>query len=269
MTDLKTWIKIAVVLLVIGGLGSLITFVTMDQNNIQKNVEVDPARISGLEVRLRNGLILMQETDDDHIRIRLTGKERIKSDVDLLVEEIGNVLSIEAKRTKRTLFNKMAVRDLTLTIDVPKKVFESIRMEIYNGKLKANQLYATHVNAEADNAEIRLEAVEAEHVMVATNNGTIVLAHVTGDVTGETKNGSIHMLTQNLDYNLDLKTINGSIEIETDQEPANAFLDLRVRNGRTHVFGDPDWPSVYGNGEHLIKLRTENGSITIKKSSER
>src|SRR5690606_32705240 len=127
----------------------------------------------------------------DHIRIRLTGKERIKSDVDLLVEEIGNVLSIEAKRTKRTLFNKMAVRDLTLTIDVPKKVFESIRMEINNGKLKANQLYATHVNAEADNAEIRLEAVEAEHVMVATNNGTIVLAHVTGDVTGETKNGSI------------------------------------------------------------------------------
>ena len=120
----------------------------------------------------------------------------------------------------------MAVRDLTLTIDVPKKVFESIRMEINNGKLKANQLYATHVNAEADNAEIRLEAVEAEHVQVATNNGTIVLAHVTGDVTGETKNGSIHMLTQNLDYNLDLKTINGSIEIETDQEPANAFLDL-------------------------------------------
>ena len=118
----------------------------------------------------------MQETDDDHIRIRLTGKERIKLDVDLLVEEIGNVLSIEAKRTKRTLFNKMAVRDLTLTIDVPKKVFESIRMEIYNGKLKASQLYATHVNAEADNAEIRLEAVEAEHVMVATNNGTIVLA---------------------------------------------------------------------------------------------
>ena len=46
-----------------------------------------PHRTLGLEVRLRNGLILMQETDDDHIRIRLTGKERIKSDVDLLVEE--------------------------------------------------------------------------------------------------------------------------------------------------------------------------------------
>ena len=136
MTDLKTWIKIAVVLLVIGGLGSLITFVTMDQNNIQKNVEVDPARISGLEVRLRNGLILMQETDDDHIRIRLTGKERIKSDVDLLVEEIGNVLSIEAKRTKRTLFNGTALSDLTLTIDVPKKVFELIRMECITGNLK-------------------------------------------------------------------------------------------------------------------------------------
>ena len=71
---------------------------------------------------------------------------------------------------------------------------------MYNGKLKASQLYATHVNAEADICRNRTEAGEAEHVMVATNNGTIVLAHVTGDVTGRTKNGSVHMLTQILEY---------------------------------------------------------------------
>lgn len=267
MNNLKQWIMIAVALLVIGGAGSLITFFTMKQYDIEETATVDAANISGLEIRFHNGKILMQETDEDDIRVELTGKKRDKSNVHLRVEEVGGTLTIESSRAKSTIFNTFpGVRKLSLTVYIPKKVFDSVQVDIENGSLQARQFHAKNVKTTANNAAITLENVDAETVNVKSNNRNIILDHVTGELIGEARNGTIVLITESLDRNIDFYTNNGSIKIETDKEPTNAILDARANNGKVHVFGKQDWIPAFGNGEHLIKLRANNRNITIEKS---
>jgi len=267
MNNLKKWIMIAVALLVIGGVGSLITFFTMKEYDIQENVTVDSANISGLEVRLRNGKILMRETDETQIRIELTGKERNKSNVKLRVEEVGGKLLIEPSRTKAPLFNIFSgFRSLHLSVYIPNRVLDSVQVDIQNGSLDVRQLHVANVRTTADDAAIRLEKVDAETVNVKSNNRNIIFDHVTGELTGETKNGKIMMITDDLDRNIDFYTSNGSIQIDTGKEPTNAILDVRANNGKVRVFEKQDWTAAFGNGEYLIKLRANNGNITIEKT---
>lgn len=71
MNNLKHWIMAAIVLVVIGGVGSLISFLTMKEYNIHETKTVDTHTISRLDVQLDNGKILLQETDGDQIRVEL------------------------------------------------------------------------------------------------------------------------------------------------------------------------------------------------------
>ena len=62
---------------------------------------------------------------------------------------------------------------------------------------------------------------------------------------------------------LSLIAYNGKIEIKTDKKPTNAILDLKTDNGKVTVFGEENWDTVIGKGEHLIKLISKNGKISI------
>lgn len=183
----------------------------------------------------------------------------------LIVAEAGDTLSIETSKP-RSAFNLFSgIRELNLTVYIPKKIYESVQVDVDNGSLQANQLQAANVKATARNGTIRLDHVNADMVRVESNNGNIFLDHVTGDLVGETNNGRIIMSTDDLEQNIDFYTNNGIIEIQSLKEPTNAILDIRAENGKIQVFGQSDWASVIGDGEHLIKLRANNGKITIKK----
>ncbi|WP_442961150.1 hypothetical protein [Pseudogracilibacillus sp. SO30301A] len=63
-----------------------------------------------------------------------------------------------------------------------------------------------------------------------------------------------------------MNTDNGRIDVQSNKEPTNAILDLKTDNGKVRVFGESNWVTVIGNGENIIKLTTDNGSITISHS---
>jgi DUF4097 and DUF4098 domain-containing protein YvlB len=62
-----------------------------------------------------------------------------------------------------------------------------------------------------------------------------------------------------------LESDNGSITIQTDKEPNNVTYDVQVDNGNINIFNKYTSSSVLGNGDNLIKLKTNNGRITITK----
>ena len=73
------------------------------------------------------------------------------------------------------------------------------------------------------------------------------------------------LLQTNLDRPIDLSTDNGRIEIMTTTEPTNGIIDVKTDNGKIDVFGKKNEQTVFGEGKNLIKLRSDNGGITVKK----
>lgn len=199
-----------------------------------------------MQVQLDNGSIQLLHSDEPNVRVELTGQGSKQSNAELHVEEKDGSLSIEVHKTKRTMFNLFnGVNNLRLTVHVPENAVDAILAEIDNGSLTAKQLQVNQFKAESD-------------------NGDILLDHVSGLLTAGAVNGKITVHTENLDRNMDMSADNGSIYIESEREPANVRFDARAENGKVQLFEDQDLPSVFGSGDHLIKLRTDNGNITIE-----
>lgn len=261
MVNLKRMIIIALSLVIIGGIGSF--FLTMDRNPLQQSTSVDASNVAAIEVRLDNGSLNMRKSDESNIRVELTGESSNQSKVQLRVEEVNGTLRIETIREK-TIFNLFSrVKNLRLTVYVPEKQYDFLHVDIENGSFVAEQLQTNKIETTANNGTVKMTNIAADLITAEANNGGIILDHVLGEVIGKTTNGSISMITEHLDRNIDMETNNGSIKLETEQTPTNAMLDLRTINGKVTVFGSRDWNAAVGNGSNLIKLRTNNGSINI------
>lgn len=89
--------------------------------------------------------------------------------------------------------------------------------------------------------------------------------NVEGEIRGSTDNGRILLLTNKINWPIDLSTDNGSIEIKTKSEPTNATINAEVGNGKITIFGEETKLKTFGKGESLIKLQTDNGRITVTK----
>ena len=118
---------------------------------------------------------------------------------------------------------------------------------------------------QTDNGRIELNQIEASKIHVKSDNGRIDIQQVNGEIIGKTDNGGITLLTDHLDQSIDLSTDNGRIEIQTLNEPTNATIDADTDNGKIILFGKEKKQMTFGDGEHTIKLKSDNGRITITK----
>jgi len=131
------------------------------------------------------------------------------------------------------------------------------------------------MDIEASSVNGSVEAVGiVGQASIRTTNGKIVAEEIKGAVQASTTNGSIFVNIQahNLDDDIDLHTVNGSIKLIVDRD-IEADVNISTVNGSIstdfplEVKGK--WGPKKANGEingggPLIKLETVNGSVAIR-----
>ena len=105
--------------------------------------------------------------------------------------------------------------------------------------------------------------VEADTIFAESDNGRILLEHVDGAITGKTDNGRITLDTPSLDRNIDFRTANGAIVIQSQSKPTNVSILTKTGHGKIDVFGERNSRTVIGAGENTIRLKSDNGRITV------
>ena len=283
MRNIKLISLIALILLVVGIIGSAFTFRSFHQSDwIIKEETVPSEEIEHLDIRTNNTRIEVLPTNDLDITAELSTKNK---KYELLTEVKDDTFFIQVNDKRRNLISLDFFSFGTkLIVYVPEKMWDSLQVESDNGLISVEQLTANDVHVKADNGKIELENIESTDITghasnglitmknivsstvdVNTSNGKIKFDHVEGDIYGKTNNGAIEFIATDLDRSIELETDNGKIDVQTEQEPTNVTFDVRVDNGKVSIFGSSNWDTVIGNGENLIKLKTNNGSITVKK----
>lgn len=265
MRNVKKVIMAALLLIVVGGIGAIITFSLSDEMTFAAESEVDLANIEKIDIQIDNGSVTIHPTDAAQARINLEGIVTEGDEPNFSVETVGDTLMIQVKEKRRFIRLTFFTGSPSLDIYLPEKSYESLTAEMSNGAFRAEDLAVTEIQVKTDNGSVTLDRIATETANVRTSNGKMDLNHVEGDVTGKSNNGAISFAAADLERNLDLETDNGSITIQTENEPTNAVIDARTDNGRITVFGNSDWDTMIGNGENEIRLRTNNGGITIEK----
>lgn len=283
MLNIKRISLIAIALLVVGVVGSVITFKTAYQSDWITKEKVTPSEgIDNLDILTNNTKIEVLPTNDTDITAELSTKNK-KHELLTKVEDSTFLIQVKDKQ-KSFISLDLFSFGTTLKVYVPKKVYDSLQVESDNGRITLEQIQANDVYVKADNGRIEIEDIEGATVTgkasnglismrnirstainVNTSNGKIVLDHVEGEIFGATNNGAIELVGKDLDRPIELETDNGKINIQTEQEPTNVTFDVRVDNGKVRIFGESNWDTIIGNGENIIKLKTNNGGITITK----
>lgn len=237
---------LALILFLIGLAGSIFTFSTLHRPTaVSEEKSFDHPNITAIDINTSNASVEVIPVKNETAKVKLSGFQSPSTHYSFSADLEGTTLSIELKETQTSWINLFPTT-LTLKVFLPEKQYESMDINNDNGSIHIKDLHAKTVHAETD-------------------NGKISLRHVTAKMTGKTVNGDISLETDSLDRPLQFETDNGSIMIETEQEPTNAKLDVKVDNGSIDLLGQYKESTVIGKGENLIKLTTINGDILVTK----
>ncbi|MBU9710222.1 DUF4097 family beta strand repeat-containing protein [Evansella tamaricis] len=285
MTMIKKLSIIAAIILLIGIIGSIVTYESSAGSYFSKTEEtIEMSEITNMMIKTENARVIIQPTTSSEALVELSGN---RTNYELTTEKNESTLSIDLQdeRKKQLINISFRPKGLTMTVSVPEKHYNQIQLETRNGRIdvaniQTNDLNAisnngrvdmkeingTTITAETRNGELRLANLTADLVDLTARNGSIKLTDVDGDgeLKGKTANGSITLDTDTLDRNIHFETNNGSIKITTNHRPANATFDTRTKNGSIRIFGERIGSTTTGDGEHQIKLTTNNGSITVE-----
>lgn len=272
---------------------------------IQPNASTEIIRIpdepfKDIAIDVQYGALILFPSEDDSTTVELSGSnDKLK----LSAEVKGNLLVIKLKCLRpRFMMFSFPMKNVTLKVSIPKKLYDSISLKTDNGKICAEKLLSQSLRVKSDNGRIQLREVatrllesktdngrievtntqsdriiaktdngriemhhvEADGIAVETDNGRIELSNVNGNIVGETDNGQITLLTNSLDRNIDMQTDNGSILIQSEEKPTNVTIQTKTSHGRVDVFGENNSRTAFGSGEHIIRLRSANGRITVQ-----
>jgi hypothetical protein len=233
--------------------------------------------------------IIGEERSDIAVRARKIARaesdaaaQKLLDQIRINTSETGDVLEIDVEIPRR--WNRHG--NVHLEVRLPRDHRISVRSS--NGKLCVDGMRCA-VRARSSNGPIKLNDVIGDieihtsnakvacgctrgRLLARSSNGKIELENHCGSVDASTSNGVIHARLDEVgELGVSLATSNGRIVLVLP-EKVDADMDMRVDNGiirNDRELGAQSGTNgrirgTLGRGGSLIKLRTSNGSISIR-----
>lgn len=256
---------LALLLLLIGGIGSFITFSqTNEEITTEKTVNSD--MVKDVQIQADNATVEVIPTSDTETTVELVTKGIDVSKLDFTAEVDGNKLTIRLKEHS-TFSIGFNFRSSKLNVYVPQKSYDSFIVDNENGKMKMSELEIKNLKVETNNGHIELEKIVAENTDLKSANGSLDLNDVDGNIKGSSNNGKITITTKDLDRNIQLESDNGKVTIITDKEPTNTAFKVSANNGKINILDKYEGDTVIGKGENLVDIESNNGKIEVTKQN--
>jgi hypothetical protein len=134
----------------------------------------------------------------------------------------------------------------------------------------------TNLNLKAHNGGVAIAGIESS-IEFHSVNGGISLKNVSGNVHGDTVNGGVSVNLTAARWNgqgLDVSTTNGGVSMKVPEQ-FSAVLDVATVNGGMSVKlpnaqirrADRNMNVTLGSGGPLIRIRTQNGGVSVSGNS--
>ncbi|WKA54241.1 DUF4097 family beta strand repeat-containing protein [Planococcus shixiaomingii] len=270
--------------------------------NSSKAVNLSKSTFDKVDVEIDTGSLTIHPSVDDEMHVDVEDQHYKQQ---LFVDVLDRTLVVTLKNEKKWGFFSFNtnMKSPAVTIQLPQKMYEHIKLHTDNGRIAGTDLQsvkfdaksdngriqlrritANRLVAESDNGDVELRTVQADMVVVKTDNGkidlqdiqakeveletdngSISLENVNGNIQAETDNGRIHLLANDIERNIDLKSDNGNIVVETMSDPANVTIQADRDHGKAIIFNEKGRRFVFGEGRHNVRLKTDNGNLTVKR----
>lgn len=131
---------IALVLLLVGIVGSLLTFRSVNVlEPVSEEQVINNQNITAIEVKTNNSAVEIVSTEDEDIKVELTGRTKGDYKQELKAEVNGTTLNIKLKDNRYKFFNfnfNAFSEFFTLKIYLPEKEYASLKIDSSNGRIQ-------------------------------------------------------------------------------------------------------------------------------------
>jgi len=232
--------------------------------------------ITKIDAQAANGRITLEGSDRDEVTIRAWKKVRgrrgvaaeFAEQVEIRAEQIGDELRIFTEHPPPPRDVNLAVR---YAIETPREV--DVNLRTVNSRIEIGGISGA-IDATTANGTIDLEG-DTGPIRARATNGSIKaeIGLLTNDAEFSTTNGTIGVGVHRCIGSVAALTTNGSINLTLPTDFAGQ-LDAEARRGRVHSeFPIPVVGKIKNQlkgevgegGDAVVKLRTANGSIRLKR----
>ena len=248
-----------------------------DKRSVKQQLDVFKGTgITKIDAQAANGRITLEGSDREEVSVRAWKKVRgrrgvaaeFAEQVEVRAEQIGDELRIFTEHPPPPQGVNLSVR---YAIETPREV--DVNLRTVNSKIEIGGISGA-IDATTANGTIDLEG-DAGPIRARTTNGSVKadIGFLIDDAEFSTTNGTIGAEVRRCVGSMAASTTNGSINLTLPADFAGQ-LDAESQRGRVHS----DFPvpvvgkirnqlkgEVGGGGDAVVKLRSTNGSIRLKR----
>lgn len=294
---------VALILLVVGGIGSVATYGARQKEDISEQRKIKNDQVSHVHIDVDSmDLEFIPVNDFKQAKVELVGNGNKELKKELKVKEAGDTLEITLKNEREKWFNfQFGWNHSKLKIYLPEKQYEQLKInglsaDVYlNGisgknteiKLSSGDLVVKNVTtdklvvegsssdlflrdikgdvfAQTKSGDMVLNNIVGSDIGINANSGDIALNQVVGPLQIKTSSGDIHMAVDKIMHSVKGQSSSGDIFIETKEKLQNARFDIHTNSGDAFILGENGNHPDIGKGSILIQLDTSSGDILIK-----
>ncbi|MGG0797105.1 DUF4097 family beta strand repeat-containing protein [Brevibacillus laterosporus] len=169
---------------------------------------------------------------------------------ELQVREENEKLLIATIRPPTWFSLDFSMNDEGLTISLPQKRWEKMKLSSTSGNIKAGDVLAKEFIASSTSGDIEMKQLESEKndIQVTSGNveisrlvatystfestsGDIDVQEATGEIKANSTSGNIDVYTAEVAHNLTLEASSGNIEIVTTKQPTDTRFVAKTSSG--------------------------------------
>ena len=253
-----------------------------DRAEVQDIVHFATPRSGLLHIENANGKTRVIGEDRTDIEVRLQKIARAESET--AARALAEATHVTANETDVSLDLEVAIPrkwNRRGVVNMELRVPRDVRIDVTasNGKVCIASLCAS-VKARSSNGAVSVENIEGD-VEIQSSNAKVRCACVRGRLVARTSNGKIEVSQHSGAIDAEIREVSGPVVLATSNgrialslpDAVDADVDVRVDNGIirsqrslsrcTHSTGGR-LAGALGLGGVLIKLRTSNGSVSVR-----
>ncbi|TCZ78450.1 hypothetical protein E0485_08080 [Paenibacillus albiflavus] len=209
-----------------------------------------------------------------HFKVNDAELGQLQKNFELRIDENNDALSVKATGKKKTSFG---FNDLNtawraeLLIQLPAQEYEKVNVTSNVGKITFDQIQTNTLDITNDAGQIEIQDTDTKQTTIHNAAGLITLNNVTGKLDINNSTGAVNLDLKTIQDNINVDTSVGAVKLTMDNEPDKIKLDLSTDIGRVKTnldlnFDKQSNSTVRGskgsNGPE-VKISTNVGEIQV------
>ena len=246
---IKKLIMLAITLIIIGGIGTVITMINSNQN---KEVISTPTTTNADTSSLL-----------EKLQIQYTNSNGKTFDESFTIKTTEDTIHIREKRKSNfQFFNSPLSSDLTIKRTSEK--VKNITIDLVSTNLTATDLDADDLEFTSVSGDLDLTNVSARSIYLEATSGDIDLMETTGELELNTVSGDIQLENNKLTHTIIGSSVSGDILLSFTEQPQDLKFKGDTVSGDVSFFNDNATRVETGKGLLTVQLDTVSGDITVE-----